>query len=116
MSNPDFKESPLEKFRAIDKQSKTYNWGLITSAVIGAILFIVSLYLYGIFFPEEPITALVAMKIIFLIFLLFFTVFTTFALYHAFRFGFEGDLTIISAIIYLIIAAIMIVVSWNIIF
>lgn len=118
MAQPeDFKESPLEKLES-PKPSRphVYNWGLIISVVFAIILFFLGLYLYSIFFPENPITTLVAVQIIFLVFLLFFFVYSVFAVYHAIRFGFEGDLTFISLAIYLIISAVIIIFTWNLVF
>ena len=116
-SQEDFKESPLEKLQSPKmSRPKVYNWGLIISVIFAIILFFLGLYLYSIFFPDNSITTLVAVQIIFLVFILFFVVYSIFAIYHAIRFGFEGDMTIISLAIYLIISAVIIVFTWNKVF
>ncbi|GEM_PF-2683141 len=117
MRQDDLRESPLEKMESPERpRPKVYNWGLLISIFFAIGLFFLGMYLYSVFFPDAPITTIVAIKIIFLVFLLFFLIYSIFALYHAFRFGFQGDLTIISTAIYIIISVVIIGIAWNLIF
>lgn len=117
MRQTDLNESPLEKLETPKRPRPTvYNWGLIISVVLAIAFFFVGLYLQGVFFPNQPVTILVAFQIIYLIFLIFFMTYSAFGLYHAFRFGFQGDLTLISTILYIIVSLILIIISWGIVF
>ena len=117
MSNPDLRESPLEKLQEQErKRPKAYNWGLIVSIGLATALFFVGIYVYTLIFPSAPVTVLVAFQIIFAVFTIFFITYTVFAVYHAIRFGFEGDLTIISTATYLVVSVILIIISVNAIF
>jgi len=117
MRQTDLRESPLEKLESPERpRSAVYNWGLIVSIFFAIGLFFLGMYLYSVIFPDAPITTMVAIKIIFLVFLLFFVVYSIFALYHAFRFGFEGDLTIVSTSIYIIVSVVIVIIAWNLIF
>lgn len=117
MRQTDLNESPQEKLES-PKMGRpgVYNWGMIVSLFFAIGLFFLGLFLYSIFFPDNAITTLVAVQIIFFVFLLFFVVYSIFALYHSFRFGFEGDLTIISSAVYIIVAAVIIFAAGTIIF
>jgi magnesium-transporting ATPase (P-type) len=117
MAHTDFRENPMEKLKAPRPgRPGAYNWGLFISIFFAIGLFFLGLYLYSVFFPNNDITTLVAVKIIFLVFLLFFILYSIFALYHAFRFGFQGDLTVLSAAVYIIISAAIIIAAATIIF
>lgn len=112
----DFKENPTEKLVPPSGRSKVYNWGLGISIVFSIIFFFGGLYLYSIFFPDREITLAVAFHIIFFVFLIFYVIYSIFALYHAFRFGFQGDLTAVSVVVYLMVSVILLIIAWNLIF
>ncbi len=117
MRYTDLKEKPSELLQSPERaRPKIYNWGLVISIIFATIFFFAGLYLHTLFFPNQEITVLVAFHIIFLVFLIFFVVYSIFGLYHSFRFGFQGDLTILSTLLYLAVSIIIIVVAWNLIF
>lgn len=116
MNYVDFKEHPSEKLIPPSGRSKVYNWGLGISIVFSIIFFFGGLYLYSAFYPDREITLAVAFQIIFCVFLIFYVIYSIFALYHAFRFGFQGDLTTVSVIVFLIVSIILLVIAWNLVF
>ncbi len=116
MNYTDFKENPVEKMVPHPGKSRIYNWGLGISVVFSIILFFAGLYLYSVFNPDAEITLAVSFQIIFFVFLIFYVLYSCFALYHAFRFGFQGDLTMVSSIVFLIVSVILLVIAWILVF
>ncbi len=116
MQYTDFKENPAEKLVAPSGKTRVYNWGLGISVIFSIVFFFAGLYLYSVFNPDAEITLAVSFQIIFFVFLIFYILYSCFALYHAFRFGFQGDLTAISSIVFLVVSVILLVLAWILIF
>lgn len=95
---------------------KRVSRGFIISLVSFFLITGAGIYVHTLIYPDRDVTILTAATSAYFAFLLIFIVYSIFAIYHAIRFGFQGDLTILTLTIYLAVSVILIAASFLVVF
>lgn len=74
---------------------------LITFTTIGILLIAGAIALTFFLGDEIGVLTLLIFKIIFFVFLFIYAVFASFAVYHMFKFGFKGDQSLMSTLVFI---------------